>query len=56
MAKTETARCKFVVKEGTHGPFLLLELLGDVPMLGDALLYLNFQQEMTIEKAQALAG
>jgi hypothetical protein len=56
MAKTETATCKFAVKEGTRGPFLELELLGDVPILGDALLSLHFQHEMTIEKAQALAG
>jgi hypothetical protein len=48
MAKTETAPCTFVVKEGTRGPYLALELLGDVPVLRDTLLFLNFRHEMNI--------
>ena len=56
-AKTATVDCKFVVKEGTAGPFLAIELLGEKPsMLVGLQLSLNFREELNIDSATRMAG
>jgi hypothetical protein len=55
-AKTETVDCKFVVKEGTAGPFLAIELLGNTPsMLVGMQLSLKFRKELNIDSATQTA-